>query len=42
MEKRLLENDPLTGIKTEFTYEEDSSGQLSKDKFVISTEQRRY
>ena len=39
MEKRLLDNDPLTGIKTEFNYEEDSSGQLSKDKFVISTEQ---
>jgi hypothetical protein len=39
MEKRLLDNDLLTGIKTEFNYEEDSSGQLSKDKFVISTEQ---
>ena len=39
MEKRILDNDPLTGIKTKFTYEEDSSGQLSKDKFVISTEQ---
>ena len=39
MGKRLLDNDPLTGIKTQFAYEEDSSGKLSKDKFVISTEQ---